>query len=66
MPARWRQTSSIECVADVALLVGGQVDVTVGGTIVADDDSLKCWGRGSYGQIGDGTTTLTNIWPVNP
>ncbi|KAJ1470853.1 hypothetical protein T484DRAFT_1846288 [Baffinella frigidus] len=60
MALRWRQISTIEGVADAVLLVCEQVDVALGGTAVADGGSLKCWGRNSVGQIGDGTTTQRN------
>ena len=38
--------------------------VSAGGShtcAILDDDSLKCWGHNSYGELGDGTTTNRNI-----
>ena len=31
---------------------------------IMDDDSLYCWGNGMYGQIGDGTSTNSNLVPT--
>ncbi|HIG28290.1 MAG TPA: hypothetical protein EYQ50_11000, partial [Verrucomicrobiales bacterium] len=39
------------------------VDAYAGGyhtCVILDDDSLYCWGRNGYGQLGDGTTTHTH------
>ena len=29
------------------------------------DGTVACWGAGGYGQIGNGTTTATNVSPMN-
>ena len=30
-----------------------------------DSGSLKCWGDGTYGQLGNGATTTANSYPVD-
>jgi hypothetical protein len=34
--------------------------------VFATAPTLKCWGRGSYGQLGNGSTNATNITPTAP
>jgi alpha-tubulin suppressor-like RCC1 family protein len=52
---------------DVIGLASGVTALTAGWDhtcAVASDGALKCWGRNSYGQLGDGTTTQRNT-PVD-
>lgn len=48
----------------------GVTAVSVGGAhacaIFSGTPKLKCWGHGGYGQLGNGSTTATNITPAEP
>ena len=34
--------------------------------VILDDDTIKCWGRRRYGQLGYGDTTTKNAPPATP
>ena len=47
--------------ADIAAISAGQYHRCA----LTDSGTLKCWGRGSDGRLGNGATTTTNSIPVN-
>jgi alpha-tubulin suppressor-like RCC1 family protein len=57
--------------ADVPVAVTGISDATNGGTnnsftycMLLSSESVRCWGDGTDGQLGDGTTTASSNVPV--
>ena len=51
---KWRHTYKGRSAKAIAL--GGNHSCAI-----LDDDTLKCWGDNTYGQVGDGSTTMRKI-----